>query len=91
MSTTHLPAPANPAGTEVQDKRGGGPAFPRPETDYNYGAEGMSLRAWFAGQALKMLGPSMAVSTQDAGTMDERANWCCAQADALIAALERNG
>lgn len=28
------------------------PAFPREERETHYGAEGMSLRDWFAGQAL---------------------------------------
>lgn len=28
------------------------PAFPRPETDENLGSPGMTLRDWFAGQAL---------------------------------------
>jgi hypothetical protein len=31
----------------------GGPAFPRQETDDYAGDVGMSLRDWFAGQALK--------------------------------------
>ena len=31
----------------------GGPAFPRPASDFpNYAQVGMSLRDWFAGQAL---------------------------------------
>lgn len=30
----------------------GGPAFPRPNTDNVLGQAGMSLRDWFAGQAL---------------------------------------
>ena len=30
----------------------GGPAFPVPETDTNYFDGGMTLRQWYAGQAL---------------------------------------
>ena len=35
--------------SELED---GGPAFPRAASELNYDAEGMSLRDWFAGQAL---------------------------------------
>lgn len=33
-------------------KKNGGPAFPRPVTEWNAGQPGMTLRDWFAGQAL---------------------------------------
>jgi hypothetical protein len=36
----------------------GGPAFPRAGSDYNKAQEGMSLRDWFAGQALAGIGAS---------------------------------
>lgn len=35
--------------TNIDD---GGPAFACPETEWAYGSHGMSLRDWFAGQAL---------------------------------------
>ncbi|CAB5220314.1 hypothetical protein UFOVP233_45 [uncultured Caudovirales phage] len=35
--------------SEIYD---GGPAFPRVPTDYSDGSRGMTLRDWFAGQAL---------------------------------------
>ena len=34
------------------EQRDGGPAFPRGPTDMSDGQSGMSLRDWFAGQAL---------------------------------------
>lgn len=34
------------------DKYDGGPAFPRPDSQDSCGSQGMSLRDWFAGQAL---------------------------------------
>ena len=36
----------------------GGPAFPRAGSDYVKAQEGMSLRDWFAGQALAGIGAS---------------------------------
>lgn len=33
----------------------GGPAFPLPVTEWNRGNAGMSMRDWFAGQALAVL------------------------------------
>ena len=32
--------------------RDGGPAFPIPESDHSQGQTGMTLRQWYAGQAL---------------------------------------
>lgn len=34
------------------ERKDGGPAFPQVETEKSYSHEGMSLRDWFAGQAL---------------------------------------
>lgn len=36
----------------MASKDDGGPAFPRPASEYTSGERGMSLRDWFAGQAL---------------------------------------
>jgi hypothetical protein len=37
----------------MADINDGGPAFPRPETEKEYGHAGMTLRDYFAGQAIK--------------------------------------
>lgn len=50
---------------------GGGPAFPRASTAtdkngvWDGSQEGMSLRDWFAGQALVALGPVYATESQE--------------------------
>ena len=73
-------------------KNDGGPAFPSPETvvsqdqmplQYSINAQdGMSLRDWFAGQALIGL-----MMRADIGTVSyqERAEWADRQADAMLA------
>ena len=48
-------------------KPDGGPAFPRAATRYSYDLVGMSLRDWFAGQALNgWLASTPEESTADA-------------------------
>ncbi len=39
----------------MSSRKNGGPAFPRPASKGEYGEAGMSLRDWFAGQALYAL------------------------------------
>jgi hypothetical protein len=41
--------------TDAKDD--GGPAFPYPSTEFHAGHAGMTLRDWFAGQALAGLAP----------------------------------
>lgn len=81
----------------------GGPAFPKPYDPYpNVQGEkydesppGMSLRDWFAGQALISAGtwtpgpgvPSL--NCQDA--LDRRAEWAYASADAMLAERRKRG
>ena len=55
----------------------GGPAFPRTGNEYIQGSEGMTLRDYFAGQALA--GLSSAVTRSDA------VKWAWEMADAMIA------
>jgi hypothetical protein len=55
----------------------GGCAFPRTVTEYIQGSEGMTLRDYFAGQALTR------IATEECD-MDEKARWCYRLADALI-------
>lgn len=62
----------------------GGPAFPCDENNEYKAYPGMSLRAYFAGQAMQGL---MADPNED-GTVDSIARRSVAAADALIAALE---
>ncbi len=67
----------------------GGPAFAYGNHEQG-GAEGMSLRDWFAGQALASLGtwtplPQVENLWSEAA-MSARANFAYRQADAMIAA-----
>lgn len=71
----------------VQDD--GGPAFPKPahyvktEEYDSYGHDGMSLRAYFAGQALRH-----AFTGGEDNHADEIAGWAVDIADALLAKLK---
>jgi hypothetical protein len=65
----------------------GGPAFPQSATSDGYRTnvpEGMTLRAYFAGQA--MIG--LIASNAEISTMNA-AHWAAAHADALIAELSK--
>lgn len=72
----------------------GGPAFPVPEgnrlSDGSDCNEGMSLRNYFAGQALIGIGTWMPNGTScdltDPDAMLARAEWAYAQADAMLKA-----
>ena len=80
----------------------GGPAFPHPMIqkwpeggNLLGGADGMTLRQWYAGQALAGLlaAPSDSIS-QDVGpdardNPHKAATWCVEFADAMLDALER--
>lgn len=60
----------------------GGPAFPCVEGPPNEFFKGLSLRDWFAGQALVGLGTwSPGLVPMDA---DARAQWAYEQADAML-------
>lgn len=78
----------------------GGPAFPladqpMPNDQWQYGSPGMSLRDWFAGQALNGMGLWMPLYGGDTlssrRAMDARALWAYEQADAMIAARQKGG
>ena len=80
--------------THIND---GGPAFPVPGTEYNDRYPGMSLRDWFAGQALQGLTDTYPISfLEDDSTSGHRASQICknraqaayAIADAMLAARE---
>jgi len=72
----------------------GGPAFPRPmaETSLggNYEQDGMTLRDWFAGQALVSMGPTVkaapGATLQDVA--ESMASTAYVVADAMLAARE---
>ncbi len=81
----------------------GGPAFPRQAraeqkfsghayTEYVSAHDGMSLRDWFAGQALAGMGCWMPNSgtgvLQHPETLWARSSWAYAQADAMLKARE---
>ena len=57
----------------------GGPAFARPGSMGSDAQDGMSLRDWFAGQALTN------DYTQSAGNPDAVAEWAYQVADAMLA------
>ena len=73
-------------------KDDGGPAFPRAGMKLSGGiipeTNGMSLRDWFAGQALagRLARPSPNASPIPCKV---RAEWCYTMADAMLAARER--
>ena len=76
-------------------KDDGGPAFPRTIGQQQQGSgytaweqDGMSLRDWFAGQALagRLARPSPNASPIPCKV---RAEWCYTMADAMLAARER--
>lgn len=84
------------AANEVND---GGPAFPSATTDpldMTVGpmrftkSHGMSLRDWFAGQALVGILGSRNGFLIDCGT-DNAADWAYKTADAMLAARSRGG
>jgi hypothetical protein len=69
---------------EMSKRDDGGSAFPSGATP-----DGMSLRDWFAGQALDGMGmwfPRLTYSQEDIGEQDQlaRAKWAYAQADAML-------
>lgn len=69
----------------------GGPAFPVPDSHYpngqtQYGASGMSLRDWFAGQAMTGF---ISASTGRDVLAKLSADMCYQMADAMLAARER--
>lgn len=82
----------------MADINTGGPAFPRPQAETSQGGnfeqDGMTLRDWFAGQALSGMMASQYVSEHagvhktDAGMVDGLALRSYQLADALLAARE---
>jgi len=76
--------------TKIYD---GGPAFPTPENKFGEYTPGLSLRDWFAGQALAGMGTWMphpsdccdAPDLRSAGALQRRSAWAYAQADAMLA------
>lgn len=67
----------------------GGPAFPTGTTPGHYSQEGMSLRDWFAGQALAGFIAGYYANTEAAGYgLSDMADIAYAQADAMLAARD---
>ncbi len=62
------------------------PAFPGPETDEYHQTAGMTLRDYFAGQALSSFGPNM---SNDEIMLGNRAYSAYAMADAMLAEREK--
>jgi len=67
----------------------GGPAFPRPGTDCGPDNDGMSLRAYFAGQALGGLARGFLQPADIVFNAVGVAEDCIKIADAMIAELNR--
>ena len=63
----------------------GGPAFPTEHTDTSGLYDGMTLRDYFAGEALKSCG----FTTKPYDTTAEVAKTCYAMADAMLKAREQ--
>ena len=72
----------------MENKETGGSAFPGtiPQFSYQHPASGMTLRDWFAGQALAGIMESLA--NNNSMTWEDGARGCYMAADAMIA--ERN-
>lgn len=70
------------------------PAFPRPGFEQPAGMQdGMTLRDWFAGQAMQVIAPIMAakIESMQSFTGQEVAEAAYRMADALLAAREEDG
>lgn len=75
----------------------GGPAFPSPES-FNANGErlsyfeyGMTLRDWFAGQALVGITTDIAFRMNDLGVLSEIAKDAYSVADAMLAERAKGG
>jgi hypothetical protein len=66
----------------------GGPAFPTVETEHFRTVDGMSLRDWFAGQAMAAMNVSLSASPS---TISLTASTAFEFADAMIAARKTGG
>lgn len=66
----------------MMTKQDYGPVFPHPTGGFNAGNGGMSLRDWFAGQAMANQ------YTHDGGQPDKVARWAYQVADAMLAARD---
>jgi hypothetical protein len=66
--------------------REGGPAFPAKTSDVNF--KGMSLRDWFAGQALVGF---LSTEANEATEPESIAKWAYENADAMLAARKTGG
>ena len=64
----------------------GGPAFPRPGSDYVKAQEGISLRDWLIGQALAGLCSNLA--SYEEHTKEQRAEFAIMQADETLELLK---
>ena len=86
----------------MMNQNGGGAAFPFSPNDHStshMATNGMTLRDWFAGQALTALGelnPNLPGSLASAQTWpdpqelaDRRSKWAYLQADAMLTARGR--
>ena len=74
----------------MTDKRDGGPAFPKstvelPSGELQWGAEGMTLRDWFAGQALAGYRAASDFSSHGQAYVSEQ---CYRDADAMLKARD---
>lgn len=72
------------------ERNDGGPAFPKPLDPYpnaqgmESGSHGMSLRDWFAGQALAAMSADLKRNQEYGSAMEELAGKAFAIADAML-------
>ena len=73
----------------MSDTEAGGPAFPNGDVNLSGEQRCLSIRDYFAGQALSGLTGSLEFVTPGSMKMRANAEWCYAWADAMLKARKR--
>ena len=72
----------------MSEKDNGGPAFPLDYSEKGFGEQGMTLRDWFAGQALPSIiegARKILIATEQMPSSDRMAHAAYVLADAMLA------